>query len=476
MNDKHQGKQLNISQNTSRPISRNKTETQQILSLALPAIIAQLAQMGMGVIDTIMAGHYSAEALAAIAVGINLMNPVIVFTLGVLLALNPMVAQLNGQQQWSKIPVLFQSGMILSILMVVPCFFILRSFEPVMQLIGLDAAVIPVTQGYMEALSWGLPALYLFLALRFANEGLFSNKAIMLIALSALPLNVLFNHWFMYGGLGLDAMGAVGVGWATDIVYLYMFTVLLLFTARSRRYHHLGIFSQLFKPDWAVIKETIKVGIPIGLSIGLEVALFAAVGLMIGSYGIAQIAGHQIAINIASLSYMMPLGLSIAITARVGFHIGRDKPLEAKNSGYLGIIIALIIMVVNASLLISFPILFASFYSEDKAVLLVASQLLFFAALFQLSDGTQVAAAAALRGMKDTKIPVYISVFAYWIVGFPVGYWFAEIQGYGVKGYWIAMISGLFIAAVLLTGRFVILINHRTKSWQKDDQTSTCDV
>ncbi|MFT5164552.1 MAG: MATE family multidrug resistance protein [Alteromonadaceae bacterium] len=450
---------------TATKFQQNKTETRQILNLAVPAIIAQLAQMGMGVIDTIMAGHHSGEALAAIAIGINLMNPVIVFVIGILLALNPMVAQLNGKEDWAKIRVLFQSGMVLALLLVIPSFIILRSLEPVLNIIGLDSAIIPVTQGYLEAISWGLPGLYLFLALRFANEGLFSNKAIMLIAISALPLNVLFNYWFMYGGLGVPAMGVVGVGWATGIIYFYMFVALLLFTLRTRRYRHIGIFNQQLKPDFAAIKETIELGVPIGLSIGLEVALFAAVGLMIGSYGIAQIAGHQIAINIASLTYMVPLGLSVAITSRVGYHIGRDQPLQAKSSGYLGIIMALCLMVCCATLLILFPNLFASFYSEDTAVITVASQLLFFAALFQLSDGIQVASMAALRGMKDTRIPVYISAFSYWVIGFPVGYWFAEVQGYGVKGYWIAMISGLFIAAILLTSRFISAINRLTSHW-----------
>jgi MATE family multidrug resistance protein len=449
------------------------TESRQLISLAIPAIIAQLAQMGMGVVDTIMAGHYSAEALAAIAMATNLMNPAIIFVLGILLALNPMVAHLNGEENWLKIRVLFQSGMLLALLLSIPSFFVLRSFEPVLVIIGLDDSVIEVTQGYLAAISWGMPALYLFLALRFANEGLFSNQAIMLIALSALPLNVLLNQWFMYGGLGVPAMGVVGLGWATDIVYCYLFVTLLIFTHRTRRYHHIGIFAETLKPNINVIKEAIKVGIPIGLSTALEVGLFAAVGLMIGSYGIAQIAGHQIAINITSFGYMVPLGLSIAITTRVGFHMGRGKPLEAKSSGYLGIIMSFALMLFNATLLIYFPSAIAAIYSSDNAVITVASQLLFFAALLQLSDGTQVAAMAALRGMKDTKTPLLITLFSYWIIGFPMGYWFAEIQGYGVKGYWLAIICGLTVAAMLLAGRFIYLINQRTGQWLNEHQTGS---
>ncbi len=465
--------------NTSPKTHRNDTETKQILTLAIPAIIAQLAQMGMGVIDTIMAGHHSAEALAAIAMSLNLMNPVIILIIGILLPLNPMIAQLNGKQHWQQIGVHLQSGMALALLLTVPCFFIIRNFNPLFPIIGLEEAVIPIANGYLSAYSWGLPGLFLFLALRFANEGLFSTKAIMQVALSALPLNVGLNYWFMYGGLGIEAMGAIGVGWATTVLHYYLFIVMLLFTMKTSRYRHIDIFGLAGKTGWlragiascksrvklTVIKEIITLGVPMGISIGLEVSLFAAVGIMIGSYGTEQIAGHQIAVNIASLSYMMPLGLSIAITARVGFHIGRDKPLEAKSVGYLGIIMALLIMIFNATIFISFPMTLASIYSNDIAVATIASQLLVFAAIFQLSDGIQVVAIGALRGMKDTKIPVLISIIAYWLIGFPAGYWFAEVQGYGVKGYWIAMISGLFLAAIMMTGRFMTLINIRTRDY-----------
>ncbi|MFT4926987.1 MAG: MATE family multidrug resistance protein [Phenylobacterium sp.] len=461
---------LHKNQNKTHRFARHQTETRAIVSLAIPAIISQMAQAGMGVIDAIMAGHHSATSLAAIAVGTNLFNPVIVFIIGILLALNPMVAQLNGQQQWQKIPAIFQNGMFLALLLVIPSFFILRSLEPVLHLIGLDSTVIPITQGYLEALSWGMPGLHLFLALRFANEGLFSTKAIMVVAVSALPLNVVLNYWFMYGGLGIEAMGAVGLGWATGLTYLYMFIALALYTAKTRRYHHLNIFGQWYKPDFTVIKETITLGVPIGLSIGLEVGLFAGVGLMIGSYGIHQISGHQIAMSISAFSYMMPLGLSIAISARVGYHMGRENPLEAKSSGYLGIMMALIIMLANAIFLVSFPTLLAKLYSTDPTVIVVASQLLFFSALYQLADGTQVAAIAALRGMKDTKIPLLICIFAYWVIAFPLGYWLAETLDYGVKGYWIAMVFGLFIAAIMLTSRFYILMNKKTQLWLNSAQ------
>ncbi len=444
---------------TPSKTSSNRIESQALIALAIPTIIAQLAQAGLGVIDTIMAGNHSAKALAAIALGNNLFIPIIVLVTGIMLVLNPMTAQLNGKKSYGEIRALFHNGLFLSLLLAIPSFILLRNLEPVFHQLGIDAAMIPIAQGYLEALSWGLPGLYLFFALRFTNEGLFSNKIIMYIAISALPLNVLLNYWFIYGGFGLEAMGAVGVGWATGLVYFYMFTVMLLFTFMTSRYQHIGLFTHWHKPDVHTLKELLKLGVPMGFSLGLEVALFAAVGLMVGTYGINQMAGHQVALNISSLTYMIPLGLSIALSSRVGFHVGAGNPKLAKSVGYLGIGMSFFVMSTSAILLVSFPEMFASLYSNDEAVLAVTIQLLFFAALFQLSDGAQVTAMGALRGIKDTKVPMYICAFSYWVIGFPAGYWMAEYEGYGIRGYWMSMIFGLSVAAVMLIIRFVKLSN-----------------
>lgn len=438
-------------------------ETQKLSTLAIPAIIAQLAQAGLGVIDTIMAGHHSAEALAAIAIGANIFTPVIVFIVGIMLVLNPLVAQLNGEKDYKQLAQVFHNGMFLGLILAAPSALLLQQTEWLLTAIGTDKSLIPLTTGYLDALCWGLPSLYLFFALRFTNEGLFGNKIIMYIALSTLPLNVLANQWFIYGGFGLEPMGAVGVGWATNFVYSYMFITLLIITAKTKNYRHLELFSRWHKPDWQVIKHTLKIGIPMGMSIGLEVALFAAVGLMISTYTIHQIAGHQVALNISTMCYMIPLGLSTAITARVSFHIGSGQPQRAKIAGWSGIGMALVIMSCSVMMLLAFPEGIVSVYSKDTGVMAVAIQLLLFCAMFQLSDGTQVASAGALRGLKDTKVPMYFSALSYWVIGFPLGYYLAEHQQMGIDGYWIALITALTIAATLMLLRFRLMINRQSK-------------
>ena len=432
----------------------HQIESKALLKLAAPAILAQLAQMSLGVIDTIMAGRFSADALAAIAIGVSIFNPILVFIIGIFLALSPIVAQFNGEGNHTGVRQALQSGLILAVLMAIPSALLLQSLEPILWAIGITSEIIPLTVGYLDALAWGLIPLYGFFALRFFNEGMFAAKAIMYCSLAAIPFNVVCNYWFINGGWGVEAMGAVGVGWATVVVWSVMGLSLLVYTIFSKRYQSLGLFKQWLKPHISQYQEILKIGIPMGVGLGMEVALFGAVGLMIGRYTVPDIAGHQIALNIASMAYTMSLGLSVAVTARVGYHIGKKNQRQARDTGYIGIAFGVFISCFTASAMVLFNREFATIFSTDEVVISIAMQLILLAAVFQLSDGIQVNASGALRGMKDTKVPMFISTIAYWVIGFPVGYVLAEHFNMGVSGYWIAIISGLTVSAILMTKRF----------------------
>jgi len=204
-----------------------RREASVMMKLAIPAVIAQVAQMSLSVIDTIMAGNLSTEALAAISVGSNLFVPLLVFSLGLFMALNPLVSQANGAEQYNKLGEYLRQGMYLSVFVTIPTLFIINNLQPLMQLIGVQAVIIPVVSDYLGALSWGMLSLSLFLVLRSVNEGLFSTRAIMYVSLSAVPVNIILNYIFMYGYFGIPAMGAVGLGYATAIVWTLMFLVLL---------------------------------------------------------------------------------------------------------------------------------------------------------------------------------------------------------------------------------------------------------
>jgi len=432
-----------------------KKELKQMLPIGIPAILSQLAQMAMGFIDTLMAGHYSTDALAAIAIGTSLLQPVLVFFLGLFLAFNPIVAHFYGSEQHEKIRTHFNFSIVIAIIMA-PIAIGLLIYSPViLAMLNIEQSISKIASGYLFATLWGMPGLLLFFALRFCNEGLFSTKAIMAITALSIPLNVVLNYWFMYGGYGLNEMGAVGVGYATGLIWILMFIGLLIYTLLVQKYKRYNLLRSFDFPSSTEIKAFFSLGLPLAVTLGFEITMFAAISLMIARYPVEIMAAHQIALNLASLTFMIPLGLSQAITARVSYFRGKQQLESMRIAGNTGIMLSISIMAMSAIMMMSIPTLLISIYTQDIALSEIAVGLLFFAAIFQFSDGLQVASAGCLRGIKDTKIPMIITAIAYWLIGFPVGYYLAEYQGLGVNGYWIGLITGLSTAALLLLNRWL---------------------
>ncbi len=439
-----------------------KEEFSAMSKIAAPAVLAQLAHMSLGVIDTIMAGHLGAEALASVATGVNLFAPPMLFILGVFLALNPICAQHNGAKRHDQIAVTVQNALWFAAIISLPIFLFWREMHVVMDWLGVQEAIKPMARDYLDALSWGTPFYWGFLALRFCNEGLFANRAVMWCYFSAIPLNVFFNYSFIYGKFGFPELGAVGVGYATSCVWVFLFFAMLIYTINARRHHHLALFTHICRPQWQVIKEFLSVGTPMGIAFGMEVLMFCMAGLMIATYDTHTMAAHQIALNFASMTFMIPLGIADAITARVGFAVGEGSPKNVQRAGQTGILLAACCMTLSASIMLFFPGLVTRIYTDDMQVQVIAIGFLFLAGIFQFSDGLQVSAAGALRGMKDTRFPMLISLTAYWIIGFPSGWLFANHTSLGPAGYWAGMICGLSTAALLLNWRFYVL-SHK---WQ----------
>ncbi len=436
--------------------SQFKKELKQLAPIGIPAVLSQLAQMAMGFIDTVMAGHYSPVALAAIAIGTSLLQPVLIFFLGLFLAFNPLVAHFRGAGKLEKLKTHFQASIILAVVFSPVAILLLLNSKFVLAALGIETQVADLAFGYLSATQWGMPSLLLFFALRFCNEGMFSTTAVMVITVISIPFNVLFNYWFMYGGFGLQEMGAVGVGYATGLIWTLMFIGMLLYTLCAKKYAELALFKSIQIPDWIEFKAILALGFPVAITLGFEITMFAAVALMIARYPVEVMGAHQIAVNIASLTFMIPLGLSQAITARVSYFQGKHDRASLRIAGYTGIGTCVAIMALSAIMMISIPTLLVSIYTSETGLSELAVGLLFFAALFQFSDGLQVSSAGALRGLKDTKIPMIITAISYWLVGFPTGYYLAEIQNMQAQGYWIGMIFGLSTAAVLLLRRWMV--------------------
>jgi MATE family multidrug resistance protein len=431
-----------------------REESGKMLAIGLPIIAAQLLQMSMNFVDTVMAGNLSAEALAAVAVGGAIFMPLIMLVAGILMALTPIVAQLLGARNFAEIGINARQGLWLSQMLAIPLFFVLRNLGIVMVWIDVTPAIIPTALGYLDALSWGAFPLSAYMALRFFNEGLSVTRPGMYFAGIGVFVNVGANYVLMYGKLGFPQLGAVGCGYASALVALVMFICMLWFTMQHRPFRRFEIFSHFRRPDRHHLKEILNLGVPIGLSSTMEVTMFAVVSLLMGSLSTIAVAGHQIAINFSAMTFMVPFGLSTAITTRVGNAAGRGNTAEARSRGLTGIVLSVGFMCVTAVLMVSIPELITSIYTDNDGVQAVAVSLLYMAAIFQISDGLQVSGYGALRGLKDTKIPMVVNLVAYWVIGLPLGYYLGISLGVGPQGLWIGLIAGLSVAAILHNMRF----------------------
>jgi multidrug resistance protein, MATE family len=431
-----------------------KLEVSTLLKVGIPVIIAQLLQMSMSFVDTVMAGRLSPEDLAAVAVGSSILLPFVVLCLGCMMAVTPIVAQNVGARRFWQIGKNARQVLWLSQILALPSFFLLRNLDAAFPLIGVTEEIIPIAGGYLRAISWGIFPAYAFGALRYFNEGLSVTRPAMYIAGIGLLVNIPANYILMFGKLGFPRLGAVGTGYASAIVFAVMFIVMFWFTYKFEAYKRFGIFDRFRLPEKKYLGELLRIGVPIGVSTTMEVSMFAVVSLLVSTISTVAIAGHQIAINFASMAFMIPFGLSVAISARVGQSIGRKKPAEARFRGYVGIAVSCCIMTGTALLMFLFPEAITSIYTDDVPVTEVAVQLLFMAAIFQLSDGLQVSGFGALRGLKDTKVPMYVNLVAYWLIGIPVAYYLGFIADFGAQGLWGGLIAGLTVAGILHNIRF----------------------
>ncbi len=438
-----------------------KKEIKATLVLATPMIIAQLLQVGMGFIDTVMAGQLGARDLAAVGLGSALWMLVVLACTGTVMALSPLVAHLRGAGEEHKIAAEFQQGLWVAVLVgiiAMPVTYVMTYLIPAM---NVTPDVADLSGDYLNALIWGAPGLCLYLAPRFFNEGMSNTQPVMLVQLLLLPLNIFGNYLFMYGNWGFPALGAEGAAISTAISTWCGAFIMMGYIGTTSRYKSLKLFHQMAGPSGQKMGLILKLGLPIALAIVMETGLFTAIALLMGGLGKIEMAAHQIALNYASLMFMVPLGISQAITIRVGHAAGAGDLLGARRRGWSGILVAGVMMLCSASVLLLFPEQIVSFYTQDSEVAAMALTLLFAAALFQFSDGVQVASAGALRGLKDTMLPMWITIFSYWLVGFPVAYYFGIQQEYGPQGLWSGLLAGLTLAALLLIARLWVICKRR---------------
>ena len=434
-----------------------KTEARMLLVLAAPIVTAQLAQQALSFVDTVMAGRVSATDLAGVAVGGSIWGPIFLFLYGVLLALTPMVAQLHGAGKTDETGPLARRGIVVALPLALFAILLLRNAAFVFTRMQVDPQIAAISIGYLKALSWGVPAIALFFLLRNLSEGLGLVRPSMVIGLASIPVNVAGNYVFIYGKLGMPAMGGVGCGWASAISLWFMCGCMLLTIWRIRKYNMTHFFDLAKRHGSEGATQLIRLGFPIGLCLLVEASIFALIALFLAPLGALAVASHQITLNYSSLIFMIPLSISTAITIRVGHAIGKQRFDRARLVSITGLTLNSSIALVTALLTLIFAEDIAEIYTHDPRVIAIAVGLLYLNAFYQLSDAFQVGAAAALRGYKDTRVPLLMIVFAYWVIGLPLGYSLALTDFWGTplgaKGFWISLIVGLSIAAVLLGTR-----------------------
>lgn len=430
-------------------------ESRALLRLAGPLIVNTLSIAGMQFADAVMAGRLGAEALAAVAVGAGVWLLGFTVCLGLMMAISPIAARLYGAGELAMIGRYTRQGIVLAVFLGGSCLALSWLFVgPALALVGIDSEFRELTAGYVKMITLGAPGICAFLALRFTSEGIGYTRPIMYTSLFALVANVFFNYVFMYGRFGAPAMGAVGCGLASAVTMWLMVFLLGSWVLLHPRYRPLAIFARMppVRPD--VLREIIVLGAPIAVTITAEVGLFAAVSILMGTLSAEVAAAHQVAINFASTMFMVPLALSAAITIRIGHALGAGNPEAARFSGNTGISMCALFMACAAVCLLLFRDGVVALYTDDPAVRAIAIDLLLMAAVFQVADGVQIGAAGALRGYKDTRIPMVVNTVAYWVLAFPLAWLAAVTWKASPEWIWAGFVLGLSVAAILLTLRF----------------------
>ena len=436
-----------------------RTELNALWQLAWPLLIGQLATVGMAVADVAMSGHASAQDLAGVSLGASIWIIVVVTLMGVMMAVNPLVAHHVGAKEFDKVPHLVRQALWMALAVGVVSMVLANLSAVIFDYMTLEPAVRRIAQQFIYITSVALPAFAAYRVLYGYSASLNQTKPMMVISLGALALNVLLNWLLVFGKWGFPQLGGVGCAWASMACVWFNLAGLVWWMHKSPAYASTWPFTQMEPPNRAEIGRLLHLGLPIGVTYFAECTAFSLIALLVAKFGSTQVAAHQIALNFSSLTFMVPLSLGMAVLTRVGQALGAGDPVAACYRSWVGVAAAVGFSVLSALVMALFNRQIASAYTNDAGVAAVAASLLFLAAIFQLSDGLQVAASSAIRGYKVTRTPMAIHLTAFWLVSLPLGCvlglapeWapWRPVQPLQAQGFWIALIVGLSVAGVAL--------------------------
>lgn len=433
-------------------------EARILVTLAAPVFLAQIAQTSMGFVDIVVAGRSSATDMAAVAVASSFWMPTMLFGQGMLMAITPLVAQTLGAGRSEGVGRFLRQGAWLALIVAALLMVIIYGISlAVLDMDRVEPALARQTSGYLQAIMWGLPGLMLYCAQRAFLEGQGRTRPAMLAGFAGLLVNIPLNFIFVFGLLGAPALGGVGCGVASAVVCWVMSFVMLL---SVRRFNRRALRFEAFQA--AVVLRMVRIGLPGAFAMLVETLSFAIIAVLIAPLGTAVVAGHQVALNVSGLVFMLPLSLGVATTIRVGANLGEGNLAGAQTARWTGLGLAMAMAVLTATVLFIWRYPIARVYTDDGAVIALAAMLLIYDAIYQISDATQVVSMAALRGYNDTRAIFAIAFVSYWVISLPLGYalslttWILP-EPMGVVGFWIGIIFGLTCAAVLVLWRLARL-------------------
>ena len=424
------------------------------LKLAYPVMIGQLGWVMMGVVDTMMVGGLGPTPLAAASVSNGIFILILVLGLGVSYAVTPLIAIAIGAGKNEECEIIFKQSIIINLLLGIVLMATTFYLAGIIKFLNQPDEVVRQSISYTRILGYSIIPIMLFQTHKQFIEGLSETRPAMVITIIANIINAAVNWLLVYGNYGFPKLGLEGSGWATFSSRLFMAVIMFLYVKKSKKFKQFDVTFRVRKLNFSYIKKILGLGVPSAFQYFFEVGSFSFAVIMIGWLGTVQLAAHQIAINLASITYMATLGISSAGAIRVGNALGKQDVNEVRRAGFTAIILGASIMAVCGLIFITLRDFLPSLYIHDNNVISIASTLLIIAGMFEIFDGAQAVGIGVLRGLTDVKWPTLITFISYWLIALPVGYFFGFILKMQVTGVWIGFLVGLASSAILLTLRF----------------------
>ena len=428
-----------------------RAELVALLRLAVPTVAVQVGWMSMGVVDTIVVGHVSADAMAAVALGNLLFLAISIFGMGVLTGLDPLISQAVGARDEAAVTRAVQRGLILTAALTALSTLLVAPARPLLETLRQPSEIVPTVVTYLRIAAGGFLPFYAVILVRVFLQATGRVAPMVWATLAANVLNLGLNWVFVFGHLGAPALGAIGSAWATTLARWALALFMVAFAWRELVPHLWPLPRDVFGlgPLWRVL----ALGAPIGIQFELELGIFSLVGLMMGRLGAVPMAANQVALNLASVTFMVPLGVSIAASVLVGQAIGRRDMREARRAAVVSLCCGIGFMALSAITMLAIPGALARFYTSDASVAVLAASLIPIAGVFQVFDGTQVVSIGVLRGTGDTRTPMLVNILGYWVIALPLSAWLGLYTPAGPAGMWWGLVAGLVVVALVLVTR-----------------------